>query len=62
MDPGRLEGFIPLAGGVAAFLVYFGVIPMKTDEAWKRRFGGPVLVAAAVCIVFGLLRILGVLR
>jgi hypothetical protein len=62
MDAGRLEGLIPLAGGVVAYLIYFGVIPMKDADTFKRRFGTVIKIAAPICIAFGLLRLLGVLR
>jgi hypothetical protein len=33
MEVGQLEGLIPLAGGVVAYLMYLGVIPVKDHEA-----------------------------
>jgi hypothetical protein len=60
MDAGRLEGLIPLAGGVYAYLLYFGIIRMKANEAWKHRFGTLIKIAAPICIVFGLLVLLGI--
>ena len=62
MEAGQLEGLIPLAGGVGAYLIYFGVIPMKDQQVVKRRFGILIQIAAPICIIFGLLRLFGVLR
>lgn len=59
MDPGQLEGLIPLAGGVCAYLIYFGVIPMKGIEEAKRRYGAAIQLAALICIVYGALRLFG---
>ena len=62
MEAGQLEGLIPLAGGVSAYLIYFGVIRLKDQEAIKRRFGVLIQIAAPICMIFGCLRLLGVLR
>ena len=62
MDPGQLEGLIPLAGGVCAYLIYYGVIPMKELETIKRRFGVVIQIAAPICILFGVLRLVGVVH
>ncbi|MBI2093464.1 MAG: hypothetical protein HYT88_01900 [Candidatus Omnitrophica bacterium] len=59
MDAGRLEGLIPLTGGIYSYLLYFGIIRMKDHEAWKQRFGGLVKVAAPICIALGLFMLLG---
>ena len=60
MDAGRLEGLIPLAGGICAYLIYWGVIPVKDLEGWRRRFGKVIQIAAPICVAYGLLRLLGV--
>lgn len=60
MDAGRLEGLIPVAGGVYAYLIYFGVVRMKDHDALIQRFGGLIKLAAPICIVFGLLLLLGI--
>ena len=48
MDAGRLEGLIPLAGGVCAYLIYYGIIPMKNLEETRRRFGTVIQIAAPI--------------
>lgn len=60
MDAGRLEGLIPLAGGVCAYLIYYGIIPMKDLEGLRRRFGTLIQIAAPICVAYGLLRLLGI--
>jgi len=60
MDAGRLEGLIPLAGGVGAYLLYYGIIPVKNLDELRRRFGTVIQIAAPICVAYGLLRVLGV--
>ena len=59
MGAGRLEGLIPLAGGVIAYLIYLGVIPMKGIEGFKQRYGAAIQLAALICVVYGTLRLFG---
>ncbi len=59
MEAGRLEGLIPLAGGVCAYLIYLGVIPMNGIEDFKRRYGVAIQLAALICVVYGWLRLMG---
>ena len=60
MDAGRLEGLIPLAGGVWAYLMYYGIIPAKDLEGLRKRFGTLIQIAAPICVAYGLLRLLGI--
>ena len=60
MDAGRLEGLIPLAAGVGAYLLYYGIIPVKDLEGLRRKFGTVIQIAAPICVAYGLLRLLGV--
>ena len=68
MDYGRLEGLIPIVAGGYIFLLFRGVIPSKIAsknkeafENWKKRFGTFVNFGAPIVIVYGLLRLLGIL-
>ncbi len=60
MDAGRLEGLIPLAGGVYAYLLYYGVVRVKDLEGLRKRFGTLIQIAAPICVAYGLLRLLGI--
>jgi hypothetical protein len=63
---GNLEGLIPLLGGIYAYLLANGTLPRKPREPekmelWRRKFGRMMKIIAPILIVFGAVRLLGVL-
>ena len=65
-DIGNLEGLIPLLGGVYGYLLANGTLPRKPREPekmdlWRRKFGRMMKVISPILVVFGILRLLGVL-
>ena len=49
-----------MAGGMGAYLLYYGIIPVKDLEGLRRKFGTVIQIAAPICVAYGLLRLLGV--
>ena len=64
-DWGRLEGLIPIIGGVYGYLLAVGVLPRnaKNDvrmELWRKKFGRLMKILGPILVVFGLLTLAGV--
>jgi uncharacterized membrane protein len=56
--PGLTSGIIPLALGVWATLLAFGIVPASLDEKkakqWRNRWASRMKVGGPLLIVFGL--------
>ena len=61
----QLEGLIPLLGGIYCTLLGFGIVaPGKNpegNELWLKKFGTFMRVGGPFLILFGLVRLLGLL-
>lgn len=63
-DWGRLQGLIPILGGVYGLLLAKGVLPShvkdpEKTEFWRRRYGWILMIAAPVVILFGIAELFG---
>lgn len=64
---GRFEGLFLIFFAVYALLLAKGVLPRKpkdpeAQELWRQKFGGILTVVAPILIVYGALRVIGVLK
>jgi len=61
----NLEGLIPIFGVVMAYLMLTGKYPRNPKnpekmKVWRERWGGVLRFAIPVMIVFGVLKLIGV--
>jgi hypothetical protein len=61
-----VEGLIPILGGAFVLLMARGLLPRKPKdpermELWRRKYGRTMTVVGAFLIVFGLLKVTGVI-
>lgn len=66
-DWGRLDGLIPILGGIYGLLLAQGVLPRNPKDPermalWRRKFGGMMTVLAPLLILFGVAKLLGALE
>jgi len=66
-DWSRLQGLIPILGGIYGLLLSEGVLPRKPADPerlalWRRKFRGMMRVLGPIVIFFGVLQLLGVMR
>jgi len=62
----RSTGFIPLVGGAYLLLFVYRKFPSNKNEneevkKWRQRYGGLVKVVSPLMILYGALRIFGIL-
>lgn len=62
----KLDGLIPIFGGVYGLLLAYRVVPRKPKdrekmELWHRKFGKMMKVLSPLLICFGLLQFFGAL-
>jgi hypothetical protein len=62
----KLEGLIPIFGGIYGLFLAYRVVPRKPRnpekmESWHRKFGTLVKILSPFLIGFGLLEFFGVL-
>ena len=63
-DWGRLEGLIPLLGGVYGLLLARGILPSHPKDPekgalWRRKFGGMMTVLGPIVILIGIAQLCG---
>ena len=66
-DWGKLEGLIPIFGGIYALLLAQGVLPRNPRDPermalWRRKFGGMMTVLSPILILFGVAQLCGMFR
>ncbi len=66
-DLSNLKGLIPIIGGIYALLLAQGVLPRKTNKPeewalWRRKFGGFIMVAGPLLILFGIAQLFGMFK
>jgi hypothetical protein len=66
-DWSRLQGLIPILGGIYALVLAQGVLPLRTKDPeklalWRRKFGGMIRVVGPLVIFSGVLQLLGIMR
>jgi hypothetical protein len=57
---------IPLLGGIYGYLLANGTLPRKPKEPekmelWRRKFGKMMKIIAPILVIFGIIRLLGVI-
>ena len=62
----KLDGLIPILGGIYLLLIVYRVVPRKPKdpekmELWHRKFDKMMKVLGPFLIGFGLLELLGIL-
>jgi hypothetical protein len=62
----KLEGLIPILGGVYGLLLAYGVLPRHPRDPekmalWLRKFGRLIKFLCPFLIAFGFLELLGIL-
>jgi hypothetical protein len=62
----KLEGLIPILGGVYGLLIAYGVVlrhPKDPEKMalWHRKFGWLIKILCPFLIAFGFLELLGIL-
>jgi len=62
----RLEGLIPLLGGIYCLLMVEGILPRHPKDPekmalWRRKFRTLMWICGPVTIIMGILMLLGVM-
>ena len=66
MNLGRLEGLIPLFGGIYSIFLVKGILPRNPKDPekmalWRRKFGTMMWICIPIMILTGILMLLGVM-
>ena len=66
-DWGKLQGLIPIFGGIYGLLLARGVLPRNPKdpakmELWRRKFGRMMTILCPLIIIFGILQLFGLFR